>query len=123
MPSSALLLQQSLYSQSEPLNRFLDSRPLFIEKFLAFGLQQQVARASVDEHAAASLHLDELLVDELLVALHHGDRIDAVLGGDVAHRGEGIAFVEEAVEDHIGDAIPKLPVDRLAVIPLTVHLI
>ena len=52
------------------------ARPFFGEELLALALQQQLARACVDEHAQAPPLLDQLLVDELLVALQHGERID-----------------------------------------------
>ena len=76
---------------------------------------------AVDEHAQAALLLDELLVDELLVGLQHRERIDPIFGGDVAHRGQRIAFLEHAVEDHRDDTIAQLAVDRLAVVPFTIH--
>src|SRR5262249_9065821 len=57
-----------------------------------------------------------------LIALQDGQRIDPVLGGDVAHRGQRIAFVEHAVEDHGHDPVAKLPVDRLTVVPIAVHV-
>jgi len=40
--------------------------------------------------------------------------------GDGA-RGKGIAFLEDAVENHRNDAVAKLAVNRLAIVPLTVH--
>src|SRR5437867_11732846 len=61
-------LQQLFRRQSEPLNRFVDPGPLFGQKLLAFGREQQIARAGPDEHAETSLLLDELLVDQLLIA-------------------------------------------------------
>ena len=67
------------------------------------------------------LLLDELLVDQLLIALQDRERIDAILGRDVAHRRQGIAFLEHPVEDHGDDAVAKLPVDRLTVVPLEIR--
>src|SRR3954468_9818075 len=122
--SSLLLLaaiQQLFRRESEPADRCVDARPVLRQKLLPLGFQQQLARAVVDVHPAAALLLDELLVDELLVRLQDGDRIEAVLGGDVAHRGERIAFVENAVEDERDDTIAKLAVDRLTVVPFTFH--
>ena len=107
--------------QAEPLNGRVDPGPLLREEPLAFALQQQTARAGIDEHAAASLALDELLVDQLLIALQDRERIDPVLGRDRAHGRQRIAFLEHAVEDHGDDTVAKLAVDRLTVVPLTIH--
>src|SRR5262245_4220681 len=116
-------VQQLLRRQAEALDRRVDPGPLFREELLAFALQEQIARAGVDEHAAPSPPLHESIVDELLVAFQYRERIHPVLGGDRAHRRQRIAFVEDAVEDHRDDAIAKLPVDGLAVVPLSGHLI
>ena len=85
------------------------------------GEYEQFARTIVDVHPSAAFLLDELFVDELLVRLQDRDRIEPVLGGDVAHRGKRIAFVENAVEDERDDTIAKLAVDRLTVVPFTFH--
>ena len=114
--------QQLLRRQAEPLDGRVDPGPLLGEELLALALQQQVARAGIDEHAAAALALDELLVDQLLIALQDGERIDAVLGRDGAHRRQRIAFLEHAVEDHRDDAVAKLAVDRLTVVPLSIQV-
>src|SRR5262245_2932378 len=87
-------LQQLGRLEAQPLDRGVDLRPLFRQKLLALALQQQIARACVDEHASSPLLLDELLVDELLIALQHREGIDPVFGRDVAHRREWIALVE-----------------------------
>ena len=65
--------------------------------------------------------LHQLLVDELLVGLQHGQRIDPALGRDVAHGRQRVAFLEHAVEDHGHDPVAELAVDRLAVVPLSIH--
>src|SRR4051794_30914236 len=114
-------VQQLFRRESEPANRCVDSWPVLRQKLLALGFQQQLARSIVDVHPSAALLLDELLVDELLVRLQDGDRIEPVLGSDVAHRGKRIAFVENAVEDERDDTIAKLAVDRLTVVPFTFH--
>ena len=99
----------------------MDPGPFFRKKLLAFALQQQIARARIDEHAATSPALDQLLVDQLLIALQDRERIDPIFGRDIAHRGQRIAFLEHAVEYHRDDAVAKLAVNRLTVVPLTVH--
>src|SRR6266850_2253953 len=99
----------------------VDPRPLLGEKFLAFALQKQIAGAGFDEHAETSSLLDKLLVDQLLIGFENRERINAIFGRDIAHGGQRVAFVEQAVEDHSDDAIAKLAVNRMTVVPLTVH--
>src|SRR5213080_3021083 len=77
-------LQQLVRRQAEPLNRGVDPRPLLDQKLLAFAREEQAARAGFDEHPDPSLFLDELLVDQLLIALQAGERIDPIFGRDVA---------------------------------------
>src|SRR5262249_10932153 len=83
--------------------------------------KQNVARTGVDEHAKPAPLLHDLLVGELLIGLEHGQRVDAKLGGYIAHRWQRIAFVQHAIEDVGDDAIAQLPIDRLIVIPGIVH--
>src|SRR3954454_2303433 len=116
-------LQQFFRFQTKSLNGRVDPRPLLLEELLAFGLQQQLARSGIDEHAPTSFRLDELLVDELLIALQHRERIDPVLGRDRAHGRQRIALVEHAVENHGDDAVAKLAVNRLAVVPFGFHAV
>ena len=47
-------VQQFFRLQAEPLNGCVDPGPLFAKKLLPFALQQQTARAGIDEHAEAS---------------------------------------------------------------------
>ena len=77
--------------------------------------------ALVDEHAASALLLDQLLIDELLVSLENGQRIETKLGRDSADRGQRVTLFEDTLEDHRHHSITQLPVDRLAVVPLRVH--
>src|SRR5258706_2084516 len=122
--ASALLLcciQQLSQCQSEPLNGCEDPGPVFRKKLLAFALQQQIARARFDEHPETSPLLDKLLVDQLLIALQNRDRIDPIFGRDIAHGRQRIALLEHAVEYHRDDSVAKLAVDRLTVVPLTIH--
>src|SRR5262245_18847255 len=113
--------EELLRGQPEPPNGRVDPRPLLGQELLLFAPQQQAARADVDEHASPPPLLDELLVGQLLVALEDRERIDPVVGGDRPHRRQGIALVQHAVEDHRDDPVANLPVDRLAVVPLSIH--
>src|ERR1700720_994010 len=94
---------------------------MFREKLLAFALLQQIARAGFDEHAETSLRLDQLLVDQFLIALQNRERIDPILGRNIAHGRQRIPFFEHAVEYHGDDTVTKLAVNRLTVIPFTIH--
>src|SRR6202011_5068497 len=68
-----------------------------------------------------SLRLDQLLVDQFLIGLENGQRIDPRLGRDIAHGRQRIAFFEYAVEYHGDDAIAKLAINWLTVFPLIIH--
>src|SRR2546426_2107164 len=120
-PTSRASIQEFFRFQAEPLNRCVDPGPFFAQKLLPFALQQQTACAGIDEHAAASSGLDKPLVHQLLIALQNRERIDPIFGRDSAHRGQRIAFLENPVEYHRDDTVPQLAVNRLTVVPLTVH--
>src|SRR6202521_5984666 len=114
-------VQEFFRLQAEPLNGCVDAGPLISKKLLPFALQQQSARAGIDEHAEAASALDQPLVDQLLIALQNRERIDPIFGRDIAHGRQRIAFLEHAVEYHRDDAVAKLAVNRLTVVPLTIH--
>src|SRR5438067_5877279 len=96
---------QFLRCQPKPLNGRGDPGPLFGEKLLPFALQEQIARAGIDEHAKTPLRLDQLLADQFLVGLENRERIDPVFGRDIADGRERIAFLEHAVENHGDDTV------------------
>src|SRR6266404_5000994 len=120
-PASCRTVEQFFRREAEPLNRCVDPGPFFGKELLAFALQQQIARTGIDEHAETSLALDKPLVYQLLIALQNRERIDPIFGRDIAHRWQRITFLENCVEYHGDDTIPKLSVNRLIAIPLTVH--
>src|SRR3984893_9855573 len=114
-------VQEFFRLQPEPQNGCVDPRPFFAKKLLPFALQQQTACAGVDEHAEAASALDQPFVDQLLIAFQNRERIDPIFGRDIAHGGQRIAFLENAVKYHRDHTVAKLAVDRLTVVPLTVH--
>jgi hypothetical protein len=120
-PISSGRAHQFFRRDAESLNGGGDCGPSVGKKLLAFGFEQQIARARFDKHAQTSPGLDQLFADQLLVGLENGEGINPIFGGDTAHRGQGIAFVEHAVENHGDDTIPKLSINWLTIIPLTVH--
>jgi len=73
------------------------------------------------EHPQAAPLLHQLFVDELLVALEHGERIQAEVRSDAADRGQRVSFLEHSFEDHRYHPVSQLPVDRQAVVPLRIH--
>src|SRR2546422_9222898 len=119
--AACAILQQFFRLQAEPLNGCVDSGPFFTKKLLPFAPKQQTACAGIDEHAEAASGLDQPLVHQLLIALQHREWIDPVFGRDIAHGGQRIAFLENSVEYHRDDTVAKLAVNRLTVVPLTVH--
>jgi hypothetical protein len=88
---------------------------------LALAFEQNLAGARLHEHSEAAFHLDQVLVDKVLIGFEHGEGIDPELGRDIADGGKGIAFLENAVEDHMDPAIAQLAVNRLTIVPFTVH--
>src|SRR6266849_1225727 len=120
-PAFCGTVEQFFRREAEPLNGCVDPGPFFAKKLLPFALQQRTACAGIDEHAEATSGFDQTLVHQLLIALQDRERIDPIFGRDVAHGGQRIAFFENAVEDHRDDAVPNLAVNRLTVVPLTVH--
>src|SRR6476469_3075693 len=75
---ATVAVQQFFRLEAEPLNGFVDSGPVFGKKFLAFALQQQAARAGIDEHAKAAPGLDQPFIHPLLIALKDRKRINAI---------------------------------------------
>jgi hypothetical protein len=57
----------------------------------------------------------------VLVGLKDREGIDPVFRGDVADRRQRVAFLESAVEDHVDATVAKLAIDRLTIVPLTIH--
>ncbi len=114
-------IEQFFGRQAKPLNGCVNSGPMLREKFLAFAFEQQISRAGFDEHAEPALFLDQVLFDQLLIGLQNRERIDPIFGRNVAHRRQRIAFFEHAIEYHGDDTIPKLAINRLTVVPLTMH--
>src|SRR6266404_7279043 len=80
--------------EAKPLNLFREPRPFIGQKFLAFALPQQIACAGFHEHPETSPLFDQLLVYQFLISFEHSERIEAVLGRDVAYRRHRIAFFE-----------------------------
>src|SRR6266498_2685185 len=113
--------QEFFRAEAESSNCRVNSRPMFGEKFLSFGFHQQTVRTGFDEHAQAAPLLDEFLIYQSLVSLEHSEWIHAVLGCDIPHRWKRVAFFEHAVENHVHNAIAKLAINRLMIIPFTIH--
>src|SRR5262245_13178432 len=107
--------------EAEALDAARDLRPLLVEEELALVLQEGAPRALGDEHAAPAPLLDEVLVDELLVALQNREGIEPVLRRNAADRRQGIAVVQHALQDHRHHAIAQLAIDRSAVVPVGIH--
>src|SRR5438552_801348 len=114
-------VQEFFRPQAEPLNGCVDPGPFFAKKLLPFTMQQQIARTGIDEHAEASSSFDKALVHQFLIALQDRERIDPIFGRDIAHGRQRIALFEHAVEYHRDHPVAKLAVNRLTVVPLTIH--
>src|SRR5687768_6728434 len=88
-----------------------DRRPAIVEEVLALGRAELLRRALGYEHADAALDQDQPLVLEGLIGLGDGQRIGAMLGGEAAHRGQGIAVAYLPVEDGSRDAVAEAEID------------
>src|SRR5579864_5816696 len=120
-PAVCGTIQQFFGFQPEPPDGCIDHGPLFGEELLPLAREQQIARAHIDEHPKSSPLLDQLLVHQLLISLQNRERVHAILGRDRAYGRQRVAFLEHAVEDHRYHTIPKLAVNRLTVVPFSVH--
>src|SRR5215469_9948505 len=95
--------------------------PLLLEKFLALAFKQQLPRAVSHEHAETSSALDEILVHQFLIPLEDRERIHSIVGRYRAHRWQWIPLLENPLKDHGNHPVAKLAVNRLILIPLTIH--
>src|SRR5690349_25109346 len=86
-----------------------------------FVFHEGLAGSLVDEHASSAFLLDQLLVDELLVSLENGQRIETKLRRHSPDRGKRITFFEDTLEDHRHHSIAQLPVNQMANVQLQVH--
>src|SRR6185437_15160729 len=102
----------------QPRDRGLYAWPFDLQESSSFLDTQRLRSPQVHEHPPATALLDQLLIYELLIALQFGDRIDAEFRGDAAHGRQGIPLLEQPLQNHRDDAVAKLPIDRLALIPL-----
>src|SRR5262249_13173496 len=89
----------------------------------ALFLEQSLPRALVHEHAQAPPALYQVLVHQLLIAFEDRERIHSIFSRDVTHRRQRVAFLQHTFQDHRHHAVAKLAVDRLTIVPLTVHLV
>src|SRR5258705_178523 len=89
--------QQFFRRETEPPDGRGEPGPLLGQESPALGFEPRGASPGSAEHPEASLLLHELVIDQLLVGLEDRDRVEPVLGGDRAHRGKRIAFVEDPV--------------------------
>src|SRR5438270_3028124 len=78
-------VQKFFRVEAEPLNGRMDSGPIFRKKLLPFTLQQQFARAGIDEHAQAAPGFDQAVIHQLLISLEDRKWIDAIFCRDSAH--------------------------------------
>src|SRR4029077_2356638 len=95
--------------------------PSIGKKLLPFPLEQKIPGAGLDEHAEDAPGFYKLRAAELLIGFDSGEGIDTIFRRDTAHRRQRIAIVEQAVENHSDDTIPQLSINRLTVVPFTIH--
>ena len=92
------------------------------EKIVTEALQKAIPSAKPVQIVKSDLPgFYQAIVHQLLITLEDRERIDAIFGCDSAYRGQRIALFENAVQNHRDNPVAKLAVNRLTVIPLTVH--
>ena len=96
-------------------------RPFLVQEPFALSGQQQPPRAVAHVHAPAAAFLDQVLIDQLLVALQHRERIEPVIGGNRPHGGQRVALLERTLENEGDHSIAQLAIDGLVVVPIGVH--
>jgi hypothetical protein len=94
---------------------------MFVQKFLPLAMKQSAPSAGFDEHPEASPFLDQLFVDQFLICLQDRERIDSIIGRNISHGGQRITLVEYAVKNHMHNTVAQLTVNRLTIIPFTIH--
>src|SRR5206468_12353505 len=114
-------LEELVRAQPEPLDSRLDARPLLVEELLALALQEPRTRAADHQHPEPATRFDEPVVHELLIPLEDREWIHAIFTRNRPHRRQRLAFLEDAVENHRDNAIAQLAINRLTVVPLTIH--
>jgi hypothetical protein len=108
-------------SRPETLDGRQHARPFLFEKALALAAHELCPAALGDEHAPAAPFLDEAFVDELLVALEHGQRVQRELRGDTSDRRQCVTVGELTLQNHVHHLVAELAIDGLAVVPGRIH--
>src|SRR5690606_6083241 len=98
-----------------------DQRPFVLEEALAFTLAQFQVGALGHVQAQPAALLDDALVEQRLVGLGHGQRIDGQLGGNLADRRQRLPGTDGAVKDLCQHPLAQLHVDRRVVGPFVHH--
>src|SRR5580765_3920402 len=115
-------VQQVFRLQSKPLDGCVNLGPPFLQKVPALSLEQHFSRARIHKHPQAPPALHQLFSNQFLIALQDRERIHAIFSRDVSYRRQGVDFLQHPFQDHRHHTVAKLAVDRLTVVPLTVHL-
>jgi hypothetical protein len=97
------------------------ARPVVLEKALLLAFHELRTRAQRHEHPASAPFLDQPFVDQLLVALEHGQRIQREFGRDIADRRQGVTIRERALQYHRCHFVAELTIDGLTVVPGGIH--
>ncbi len=89
-----------------------------MKESFTFSGQQQPPCPVADVHAATTALLDQVFVDQLLITLEYGQRIEAVIGRNRADGGQWISLLQRALQDQGDHSIAQLAIDWLVVIPI-----
>src|SRR5215475_5426702 len=114
-------IQQFFRLQSQPLDRRVNLRPLFLQKILSFVLQQKLSRSRSYEHPQSTFALHQFFIHQFLISLQDREWIHAVIRRHRSYRWQRITFPQHPIQNHRHHAIAELAINRLAIVPFTSH--
>src|SRR5436305_1684479 len=107
--------------KTEALDLLGNTRPVFREKFLTLSLDQALVRAAFNKHPEAAFFLDQVFVNQFLIGFKNGEGIYAIIRGHRSHGRKRVFLLQHALENHVHNAIAKLAINGLTVIPFASH--
>src|SRR5579859_2299553 len=105
---SRRLGKQFLRGESEPVDDGENLRPILVEEAFALAGQQQPPRAIAHVHAPSAALFDQIFIDQLLIALEHGEGIEPIVRSHRPHGGQMITLLERTLEDEGDHSIAQL---------------
>ncbi len=95
--------------------------PLFIQEAFSLPGEQKLPGTLAHIHAATAALFNQAFLDELLIPLEHGERVDPIFGRDRAIGGLWVTLLQRALQNKGHHAVAQLAIDRLVVVPIWIH--